>query len=95
MKTQKAKIGEKVFVSSKNIMKRYKISYYRVNYLTKKGVFKVAKRAGNKRLYSLEEVAGKLKDGSLSPQEDVQTWEELMLSKYLPQVIFLLINTVC
>jgi DNA-binding transcriptional MerR regulator len=45
-----------IFVSAKEIIKKYGISYARINYLTKKGVFAVVKKIGNKRLYSLEEI---------------------------------------
>jgi DNA-binding transcriptional MerR regulator len=45
-----------IFVSAKEIKKKYGISYARINYLTKKGVFAVEKKIGNKRLYSLEEI---------------------------------------
>lgn len=45
-----------ILVSAIEIIHRYGLSYARINYLTKKGIFKVIKKSGNKRLYSLEEI---------------------------------------
>lgn len=50
----------KVMICSKDIIKKYGISYGRLNYLTKKGLLNVAGRDGNKRLYSLIEVDRRL-----------------------------------
>ena len=49
-------------VSSKDIIKRYRLPYFIINYYTKKGVFKVVKKEGNKRLYSLEEIETRSKE---------------------------------
>lgn len=49
-------------VSSKDIIKKHRIPYFIINYYTKKGVFKVVKKEGNKRLYSLEEIETRLKE---------------------------------
>ncbi|MBU4311595.1 MAG: MerR family transcriptional regulator [Candidatus Omnitrophica bacterium] len=49
-------------VSSKEIIKRHHIPYFIINYYTKKGVFKVVKKEGNRRLYSLEEIETRLKE---------------------------------
>jgi len=52
-----------ILVSSKEIMKKYGISYMRINYLTRKGIFKVVKKVGNKRLYNLEQIDKKIEEG--------------------------------
>jgi len=49
-------------VSSKDIIKRHRIPYFIINYYTKKGVFKVVKKEGSRRLYSLEEIETRLKE---------------------------------
>jgi len=46
----------KMLISTKGIIKEFHIPYSRINYLTKKGVFKIVKRSGTKRLYSLEQI---------------------------------------
>lgn len=51
----------KIFISTKDIIKKYNIPYARINYLNRKGIFRVVKRIGNKRLYSLEEIKKKIK----------------------------------
>lgn len=50
----------RILISAKQIIKQYRVPYQRINYLTKKGVFKVVARSGNKRLYSLEEIEERL-----------------------------------
>lgn len=55
----------KILVSTKEIIKKYQIPYWRINYLTKKGILKIEKKIGNKRLYSLEEIDKKLKNKTL------------------------------
>jgi DNA-binding transcriptional MerR regulator len=50
-----------IFVSAKDIIKKYGIPYARINYLTRKGALKVVKKIGNKRLYSLEEIDKKIR----------------------------------
>jgi len=49
-------LAMQILISTKEIIKKYGISYAQINYLTKKGVFKVIKKAGNKRLYDLEKI---------------------------------------
>lgn len=46
----------KMLISTKGIIKEFRIPYSRINYLTKKGVFKIVKRSGTKRLYNLEQI---------------------------------------
>ena len=46
----------KMLISTKDIIKKFRIPYSRINYLTKKGVFNVVKRNGTKRLYDLEQI---------------------------------------
>ena len=46
----------RMLVSSKDIILKYSISYKQINYFTRTGIFKVARRIGNKRLYSLEQI---------------------------------------
>ena len=52
----------KILISTKDIIKKYQISYGRINYLTKQGFLREVKRIGNKRLYDLEEVDKKLNE---------------------------------
>jgi len=49
----------KILIDTKRIIKKYKVSYYRINYLTKKGYIKVVKKTGNKRWYDPEEIDNK------------------------------------
>ena len=49
-------------ISSKDIIKKHRAPYFIINHYTKKGFFKVVKKEGNKRLYSLEEIEAKLKE---------------------------------
>lgn len=55
----------RIFISTKDIIKKYNISYGRINYFSRKGILKVIKKEGNKRLYSLEEIEKKLKNKNL------------------------------
>jgi len=49
-----------ILISTREIIRKYGISYARINCLTKKGIFRVVKRVGNKRLYSHEEIGRKI-----------------------------------
>ena len=47
------------FISSKEVVKRYNVSYSSLNYYTNIGLFKVVRRSGNTRLYDEEEIRTK------------------------------------
>lgn len=47
------------YISAKEVVNRYKISYSLLNYYTNLGLFSVKKRNGNVRLYDDEEVRSK------------------------------------
>ncbi|MFH1411236.1 MAG: MerR family transcriptional regulator [Candidatus Omnitrophota bacterium] len=46
----------KDYISAKEVVERYGISYSSLNYYTNLGLFKVKKRDGNARLYDVDEV---------------------------------------
>lgn len=46
----------RLLISTKGIIREFHIPYSRINYLTKKGIFKVVKRSGSKRLYDHEQI---------------------------------------
>lgn len=50
-----------MMISSREILKKYNISYQTLNYYTNLGLLKVRKRKGNGRLYNEEEMEKKLK----------------------------------
>ncbi len=47
---------EKKYISAKDIVDKYGISYSSLNYYTNLGFFKVKKRNGNARLYDQSEI---------------------------------------
>ncbi len=47
------------YISAKEIISKYKISYSLLNYYTNMGLFKVEKRNGNMRLYDEREIKNK------------------------------------
>jgi len=49
---------KKKYLSAKEVVDRYHISYSLLNYYTNLGLFKVKKRNGNSRLYEEKEVKG-------------------------------------
>ena len=51
----------KVYISAKEVVDKYGISYSSLNYYTNLGLFDVKKRSGNARLYDIEEVRAKRK----------------------------------
>ncbi len=50
-----------ILISSKEIVKKYNLSYQTVNYYTSIGLLSIKKRKGNVRLYNKEEVKRNLK----------------------------------
>ncbi|MCK5656163.1 MAG: MerR family transcriptional regulator, partial [Candidatus Aureabacteria bacterium] len=44
------------YISAKEVIDKYKISYSLLNYYTNMGLFKVEKRNGNMRLYDEKEI---------------------------------------
>ncbi|MFH1837843.1 MAG: MerR family transcriptional regulator [Candidatus Omnitrophota bacterium] len=46
----------KKYISAKEVVDKYGISYSSLNYYTNLGLFKVKKRSGNARLYDTDEV---------------------------------------
>ncbi len=47
------------YISAREVIDKYKISYSLLNYYTNLGLFKVKKRSGNVRLYDSEEIKTK------------------------------------
>ncbi len=45
------------YISAKEVVEKYKVSYSLLNYYTNLGLFEVKKRNGNARLYDEKEVA--------------------------------------
>ena len=57
----------KKYISAKEVVDKYGISYSSLNYYTNLGLFSVRKRNGNSRLYDCDEVRRtKLKIGKLT-----------------------------
>ena len=52
----------RILISAEDIIKRYHLPYLRINYLTKKSIFKVVKKRGTRRLYNLEEIDKKINE---------------------------------
>ncbi len=49
-------------ISTKDITKRFNLTYQTLNYYTNIGLFNVVSRKGNKRMYNEDEVADKTRD---------------------------------
>ncbi|MFH1996171.1 MAG: hypothetical protein ABIJ27_04125 [Candidatus Omnitrophota bacterium] len=45
----------KIYVSAKEMIKKFDIPYSRINYLMQKNILTVEKKKGKRRLYSLED----------------------------------------
>jgi len=49
-------------IPTKEVVKRFNISYQTLNYYTNLGFFNVVERRGNKRMYDTREIEQKIKD---------------------------------
>jgi len=52
---------EKKLISAKDIVKKFNLAYYTINYYTAIGLLRVVKKKGSARLYDEAEVSDRLK----------------------------------